>query len=170
MRLPPVTIPEHIRNNPKFYPFFKDCLGAFDGTHIPASVNQGSCRAFRNSKGYLSQNVLGVVNFEMEYVYVLPGWEGSAHDGCVLQDALTKGFLVPDGKFYLGDAAYQLTSWCLTPYRGVCYHLNERGKAAESHRILKSFLNCVIPSSAMSLKECMESTKSGSHFDSNAIV
>ena len=24
----------HIQNNPKFWPFFKDCLGAIDGSHI----------------------------------------------------------------------------------------------------------------------------------------
>jgi len=27
---------EEIASNPKLFPFFKDCLGAVDGTHIPA--------------------------------------------------------------------------------------------------------------------------------------
>ena len=29
------------------------------------------------------------------------------------------------GKFYLGDAGYALRLWCITPYRGVRYHLKE---------------------------------------------
>ncbi|KIM50162.1 hypothetical protein SCLCIDRAFT_51422, partial [Scleroderma citrinum Foug A] len=36
MQLPsPDILSEHIKNNPKFFPFFKDALGAIDGTHIP---------------------------------------------------------------------------------------------------------------------------------------
>ncbi|KAJ4843758.1 hypothetical protein Tsubulata_047051 [Turnera subulata] len=31
------TLPE-IRNNPKYYPFFKNCVGAIDVTHISACV------------------------------------------------------------------------------------------------------------------------------------
>ncbi|CAL5342174.1 unnamed protein product [Camellia sinensis] len=31
-------VPAEIRHNPRFYPFFKDCVGAIDGTHISARV------------------------------------------------------------------------------------------------------------------------------------
>ena len=48
----------------------------------------------RNRKGDVSQNVLGVVDFHMLFTYVLAGWEGSAHDGRVLDDAVTKGLLL----------------------------------------------------------------------------
>src|SRR6202007_1862249 len=58
-------------------------LKILDGTHIPSSDQA----RYRNRKGYLSQNVLAVCNFDMQFVYVLAGWEGSAHDGRVLQDA-----------------------------------------------------------------------------------
>ncbi|CAI9295527.1 unnamed protein product [Lactuca saligna] len=34
------TILEHILNNPRYYPLFKDCIGAIDGTHVEASVPQ----------------------------------------------------------------------------------------------------------------------------------
>jgi hypothetical protein len=33
-------------------------------------------------------------------------------------------------KFYLGDAGYSLTKYCLTPYRGTRYHLKEWATAA----------------------------------------
>ncbi|CAL5395826.1 unnamed protein product [Camellia sinensis] len=32
-------VPAEIRHNPRFYPFFKDCVGAIDGTHISARVS-----------------------------------------------------------------------------------------------------------------------------------
>ncbi|KAL6176155.1 hypothetical protein ACLB2K_052790 [Fragaria x ananassa] len=34
----PDTTPPNIRESRRFYPFFKDCIGAIDGTHIPATV------------------------------------------------------------------------------------------------------------------------------------
>jgi len=61
----------------------------------------------------------------MTFQYVLAGWEGSAHDSRVLQDARNKGLPFVLGKFHLGDAGYALTMRCLVPYRGVRYHLKE---------------------------------------------
>ena len=48
-------------------------------------------------------NVLGACTPNMEFIYVLPGWEGSAHDGRVLRDALSRpnGLKVPQGNNYL---------------------------------------------------------------------
>jgi len=42
-------------------------------------------------------NVLGVCAPNMQFIYVLPGWEGSAHDGRVLRDAISSsdGLRVP---------------------------------------------------------------------------
>ncbi|KAK3139684.1 hypothetical protein QOZ80_5AG0387870 [Eleusine coracana subsp. coracana] len=42
-------------------------------------------------------NVLGVCAPDMQFIYVLPGWEGSAHDGRVLRDAVSRpnGLRVP---------------------------------------------------------------------------
>mmetsp|Transcript_24507 Transcript_24507/g.22267 ORF Transcript_24507/g.22267 Transcript_24507/m.22267 type:complete len:393 (+) Transcript_24507:74-1252(+) len=117
--------PEYIRSNYRFWPYFKNCLGALDGTHVSASIAENNSAPFRNRKGYISQNVLGIVDFRMVFTYVLAGWEGSAHDGKVLQDALTKGLVIPPGKYYLGDAGYGLSGYCLTPYRGIRYHLKE---------------------------------------------
>ena len=117
--------PSYIRNNPRFYPYFKDCVGAFDGSHISAVVSEALQKKFRNRKGWISQNVLGVIDFRMIFTYILPGWEGSAHDGKVLQDALLKGLEIVPGKYWLGDAGYALTTYSLTPYHGVRYHLKE---------------------------------------------
>lgn len=102
------TTPRYIRDNPKFFPYFRNCIGAIDGTHIPICVPSEVCPKYRNRKGFISQNVLGVVDINMIMIYSLAGWEGSAHDSRVLGDALTKGFPRPVGKYYLGDAGYSL--------------------------------------------------------------
>ena len=119
-------LPSRIANNPKYTPYFDDCLGALDGTHIAAFVLSSEQARYRNRKGTLSQNVLAICNFNMEFVYVLPGWEGSAHDGRVLQDAYSKGFITPKGKYWLGDAGYGNSEYIMTLYRGIRYHLKEQ--------------------------------------------
>ena len=48
------------RRNGKFWPWFEDCIGALDGTHIDAHVPTASQPPYRNRKGQLSQNVLAV--------------------------------------------------------------------------------------------------------------
>ena len=47
-------------------------------------------------------NVLGVCNRDMNFVYVLSGWEGSATDSRVLRDAITRhnGLKNPVGMLY----------------------------------------------------------------------
>ncbi|CAL1356169.1 unnamed protein product [Linum trigynum] len=65
-------------------------------------------------------NVLGVVNQNVEFMYCLASWEGSAHDGKVLRDALLRpnGLRVPKGTYYLCDLGYSNCEGFLTPYRG----------------------------------------------------
>lgn len=84
--------------------------------HVPVEKR----KPYRNQKGYLSQNVLAVCDFDMKFTYGLAGWEGSAHDGRVLSDAIeTKGFQIPIGKYCLGDAGYSNSDHLLVPYKGV---------------------------------------------------
>ncbi|XP_073138098.1 uncharacterized protein [Henckelia pumila] len=66
-------------------------------------------------------------NFDLEFIYVLSGWEGSAHDLSVLTDALSRnnGLKVPQGKFFLVDGGYPNRRQFLAPFRGVRYHLQE---------------------------------------------
>jgi len=97
---------------------------------------------YKNRKGGVSQNVLAVCSFGLQFTYVLPGWEGSAHDARVLNDAIqAKGFTIPQGKYYLADAGYANRDWLITPYRGVKYHLKETIGAGL--RYVKSLLNTV---------------------------
>jgi hypothetical protein len=115
--------PAEILSNPKFSPYFNDCVGAVDGSHIPVSVNDQA--PFINRKGYASQNVLAICNFNMEFTYVMPGWEGSAHDGKLWDEAPATSLRIPEDKWLLGDAGFPLSDSCLVPYRATKYHLKD---------------------------------------------
>lgn len=119
-----------IANNTKYKEYFKDCVGALDGTHFAAWVPESQAPPYRNRKGWLSQNVLAICDFGLEFTYILAGWEGCAHDSRVLEDAITNGGMqVPHGKYLLADAGYYDTDVALTPYPGVQYHLKEQAAA-----------------------------------------
>lgn len=135
------TTPKEIRQNPKFWPYFEGCIGAIDGTHIKATVPSSQVNVFRNRKGIITQNVMMACSFDLKFHYVLAGWEGSAHDGRVLEDAFTKGFKVPDAKYYLGDAGYANTSQILVPYRGIRYHLREWDQSNQRYDFVPNFLS-----------------------------
>ncbi|KAL9293294.1 putative harbinger transposase-derived nuclease domain-containing protein [Arabidopsis thaliana] len=154
------TVPSKISKSTRFYPYFKDCVGAIDGTHINAMVQGPEKASYRNRKGVISQNVLAACNFDLEFIYVLSGWEGSAHDSKVLQDALTRRtnrlqvpegnrLQVPEGdlsydnlflivcfhvseKYYLADCGFPNRRNFLAPLRSTRYHLQDfRGEGRD---------------------------------------
>ncbi|KAG8486493.1 hypothetical protein CXB51_019874 [Gossypium anomalum] len=104
IRSPDESTPSEIRNNRRFFPYFKDCIGALDGTHVRASVPPSIEGRFHSRKGGTTQNVLAAITFDLKFSYVLPGWEA---------------------KYYLADAGYGIRNGFITPYRGVQYHLKE---------------------------------------------
>ncbi|XP_057517975.1 uncharacterized protein LOC130798895 [Amaranthus tricolor] len=98
---------------------YSNSLGALDGKMILVNVPCKDRSKYRTRKGTLAMNVLGVCSPEMVFIYVLPGWEGSAHDGRILRDAISRpnGLKVPKG--YTNGEGF------LAPYRGHLYHLRE---------------------------------------------
>ena len=63
-------------------------------------ISEKNKSRYRTRKGELATNVLGVCSQDMQFIYVLSGWEGSAADGRILRDALNKrhGLKVPHGE------------------------------------------------------------------------
>ncbi|KAM5570194.1 hypothetical protein ABKV19_017281, partial [Rosa sericea] len=119
--------------------WFQGALGALDGTFIDLTVPTEDKPRYRNRKGNISTNVLGVCDANMKFIYVLPGWEGSAADSRVLRDALTRrnGLKIQSNKYYLVDAGYTNGPGFLAPYRGTRYHLNLwRGNTPRNHKEL----------------------------------
>ncbi|GLT45300.1 hypothetical protein SLA2020_191390 [Shorea laevis] len=100
---------------------FKNCLGALDGTHIKLQVPLIDKSRYKNLKGDITTNVLGVCLRNLQFVFVLPKWEGSASDSRVLRDAIARenGLRVPVVYYYLVDAGYTNGPGFLAPYRGT---------------------------------------------------
>ena len=77
----------------------QDCVGAIDSTHVRASVPPEIQGRFRGRKDGTTQYVLAAISFNLKFTYILTGWEGSAHDSCVLNGAFARpgGFSIPEG-------------------------------------------------------------------------
>jgi hypothetical protein len=118
-----------ICNNPKFWPYFKDALGALDGSHFASAPPRAQRPFCRNRKGFISHNCLFACSFDLLFVYAMTGWEGSANDARVWEDVRSKNLVIPNGKYYLADAGYPSCKELLTPYQNVRYHLAEWGRA-----------------------------------------
>jgi hypothetical protein len=82
------TMHPKLRNH-RFYPYFKDCIGAIDMTHIPCVVPTDKFMQHLCRKGMTTQNVMVVCDFDMRFTFVLAGWPGSVHDMRVFNDATT---------------------------------------------------------------------------------
>jgi hypothetical protein len=137
VKLPSENTPlaSEIEENPKLFPYLKDCLGAGDGSHFLAFVCESLRARCRNRKGDISQNVFAVCDFAMRFLYVVAGWEGSVSDSRMYEDARSSTFTIPANKYYLGDAGFPLCDHLLVPYRGVRYHLKEWGRANAKYTI-----------------------------------
>ena len=73
--------------NPRFWPHFKDAIGAIDRTHIPGTVVEKDKMQYMNRKGFTSQNVLAICDFDMRLTFAVARWPGSVHDTRVWTDA-----------------------------------------------------------------------------------
>ncbi|KAJ6820034.1 uncharacterized protein M6B38_398995 [Iris pallida] len=109
VRQPGSETPLEIRNSADWFPYFEDCVGMIDGTHVQATLPASVVARFRGRK-QVTQNVLAACTPNKMFTYILAGWEGSANDMTVLKDALSRpsphGLKVITGKYYLVDAGY----------------------------------------------------------------
>ncbi|KAM1575948.1 hypothetical protein PS2_032196 [Malus domestica] len=110
------TTPSEILGNPKYDPWFQNCIGAIDGTHISAWAPSSKQISYR----------------------------GTANDSRVLMDAITREenrFPMPqEGKYYVVDSGYANMSGFLAPYRKVRYHLRDfRGRGKRPRGAMELF-------------------------------
>ena len=63
-------------------------------------------------------NCLFACNFALKFIYVLTGWEDSAADALLWQDALQKSLFIPNGIYLPGNARFPTSPKLLTPYHG----------------------------------------------------
>nr|XP_020177363.1 uncharacterized protein LOC109762888 [Aegilops tauschii subsp. strangulata] len=118
IRSPTDRTPTKIHTSPRWYPYFKPYFKSAEVT---------SCSIYRGRKHYTSQNVLAAVDFDLNFTYVLAGWEGSAHDANIVNDIMSRrgGINIPDGKFYLEYVGYACRPAVLPPFRKIRHHLND---------------------------------------------
>lgn len=81
---------QYIRDDNQCWSYFKDCIGAIDGTHIKIHVPAEKQKPFFNRKGHTSTNVMALCDFNMWFAFALCGWEGYVHDAKILMDTLHK--------------------------------------------------------------------------------
>jgi hypothetical protein len=72
----------------RFWPHFKDCTGAIDGSHIAVTIPLSEQPKYIGRHGYASQNIMAVCDFDMMFTFIVTGWLGSAHDTRILNDTL----------------------------------------------------------------------------------
>lgn len=121
--------PLRIQEDPKLFPFFKDAIGAIDGTHLNCHPSLEEREASRDRKGGVTQNCLAACSFDLRFTFIYSGWEGSVSDSFLFHEARKTSLPIPPGKFYLADAGFPGCLSLMIPYRGVRYHLAEWGRA-----------------------------------------
>ncbi|MCL7045655.1 hypothetical protein MKW94_030959, partial [Papaver nudicaule] len=123
--------------------YFKDCIGVIDGMHIPAHVIAKDQPRFRNRKGVLTQNVLAACTLDLQFIFVYPGWEGSAEDSRVLRAVLND----PDQNFPQIPEA---------PYQGFRYHLHEFKGANQQPKNAQELFNHRHASLRYAIQQCTD--------------
>ncbi|KAM3192559.1 hypothetical protein ACQJBY_069652 [Aegilops geniculata] len=113
----------------RFWPHFKGCIGAIDGTHIPVIVPAKETCNYMGRHSYTNQNVLAVCDFDMRFTFVVAGWAGSVHDTRIFHHSIEKYATTypapPKDMYYLVDSSYPTRVGYLAPYKGTTYHLAE---------------------------------------------
>ncbi len=120
---------------------FNGCIGAIDGTHIPALVPSLKQQPYRDRKGAVSQNVFAAVRFDGSFAYVLAGAEGSMNDSSILGVALGGGFVIPPHRYYIGDAGFGSRPGVVVPFSDVRYHLQDWRNAENPPETAKELYN-----------------------------
>ncbi|XP_056844654.1 uncharacterized protein LOC130496551 isoform X1 [Raphanus sativus] len=123
-----------------YMPFFEDCIGALEGTHLPVRPPSDNPEPYKGRKGELTINVLVICNLKMRFIYAYVGVSGKAHDTKVLTHFAThESFFLhpPDGKYYLVDSGYPTRTGYLGPHRRTRYHLDQfsRGRPLTNARV-----------------------------------
>ncbi|SGZ02463.1 BQ5605_C033g11210 [Microbotryum silenes-dioicae] len=114
-----------ITDKPRFARYFGDCIGAIDGTLGPWYSTAHDAERWIDRKGDKTQNILAATTFDNRFCYLQSGCEGSAHDQQAWDWARERDLVIPEGKYYLGNAGFATSEECMTPYRNVRYHLEE---------------------------------------------
>ena len=102
----------------------EDAIGAIDGSHIPISGRGKFKENYLNRKKFESVILQAVCDPQLLFTDCYTGWPGSVHDARVFSNSDLKQrtdadpmSMFPGNTFLIGDAAYKLETFLLTPYK-----------------------------------------------------
>lgn len=119
---------------------FCGVVGAIDGSHIelsPTVVPEEQQKDYVNRKGWCSIILLAVVDLNLRFRYLSIGLPGSQHDATALAQSLFPAysqFIFNPGQYLLGDTAFPLQKWLITPFR-------DNGHLSDHHHLFNSVLS-----------------------------
>jgi DDE superfamily endonuclease len=113
----------------------KKVIGAIDGTYVPISVPDEQRPAYTNRKSFTSMTLQAICDHRMLFLDCFAGYPSSAHDlrvfrnSDIYQDIMENSFAIfPDGEKILGDGAYPVETWLMSPYKNYGGSLTEQQK------------------------------------------
>ncbi|CAH1966394.1 unnamed protein product [Acanthoscelides obtectus] len=103
-------------------------IGAVDGTHIFVKVEKCQQDSYIDRYRRTSINLMAICDSNTLFTYVFLGYPGSAHDSRVFENScMCKNIERHGPNFYfldtqkyhlIGDSAFALRTWLITPYQG----------------------------------------------------
>ncbi|XP_018407209.1 PREDICTED: putative nuclease HARBI1 [Cyphomyrmex costatus] len=108
-------------------------LSPIDGMHIEIPAPRDDPMSYYNRKGFHSIILQGICDAKCQFIDIFIGWPGATHEARVWREspigqALTEDpTLLPEGTHIIGDSAYSLQTYLLTPFRDNG-HLSPRQK------------------------------------------
>ncbi|XP_065186091.1 putative nuclease HARBI1 [Sycon ciliatum] len=99
-------------------------MGAIDGCHIPIAAPNEAPETYLNRKKFHSVILQAVCDRNLLFTDAYCGWPGSVHDARVFENSPLKQLVTEDVRrffpgeaFIVGDSAYPLLPWLMTPFR-----------------------------------------------------
>jgi hypothetical protein len=117
---------QRIQQSKKYFPFFKGCIGAIDGTHIYISLSErGKGDTILKSQRRKDAKRPCCMYFRPPALLRF-SWLALTTQDSYKTLSTRNVFSIPPGKFYLADAGYSCRWPFLVPYHGIRYHLREQ--------------------------------------------
>ncbi|XP_018365223.1 PREDICTED: putative nuclease HARBI1 isoform X2 [Trachymyrmex cornetzi] len=100
-----------------------DVIGAIDGCHIPIPAPTVHPIFYRTRKKECAISLQAVCDANLKFTDCFVGFAGSVHDARIFRNSdlwyavtANENAFFPNNEFIIGDKAYPVLPWCLTPY------------------------------------------------------